>query len=143
MTTGPRIEMGRADIAELSRRFRRKVTEQRRAEPHRPAPAERETLAALVYPVGWNHNGEPVQWELQSIANHHAAGEVRVRGPSVELCKRRAAWVIAEGLRENAKMAGEQARERARNALITTTTLDRRPSVADQGDQTDNQGDGP
>lgn len=119
------IRYGRADIAELSRRLRRQLA----GKPKGPPPPESERLDAFVYPTGWNAFGEPVRWELTSIAEHHAAGDVTVKGATIEQCKRRALGAILDGLVRTYKLSGEDARAKARDAVVCVTELPRRPEV--------------
>ncbi len=124
----PRIEMGRADVAALARSMRTKLTKQRREERAPPRLDERESLDCLLYPVGWNHLGEPVQWELVTMVEHHAAGELCVRGNSERQCVRRARGALLDALaKKRTYPTSEVARARAREAAIRVTTLEKKP----------------
>ena len=118
------IRYGRGDIAELSRKLRKQLADK----PKGP-PLEGERMDAFVYPIGWNAYGDPVRWELTSIKEHHAAGDVTVSGASIEQCKRRALGAILDGLVRTYKLSGEDARAKARGAVVCVTELPRRPEV--------------
>lgn len=123
------IRYGRADLADLSRKLRAGLADQRKrdAEP----PPLRERIDAFVYPTGWNHLGQPVTWEATPIAEHRA-GELVARGPSVEACKRRLRGALLDALVRTYHLSGTEARQRARDAVVTVTELPRRPGEGTQ-----------
>lgn len=132
----PDVEMGRADIGELTRRLGRTLKAdqdaRRREGPEKARP--RVVLSLVAYPVGWNALGQIVEYEActeSKVAPFDSY--LRSRGKSPESAARRMRWVVVKALVHLVDgMPKEAAMEIARKAhVMVTEVLPRRPKEMD------------
>lgn len=131
------IKILREDVGALSRRLRKQLGDDRAQQRQRRVSGAALEAAptpdvldchCIGYPVGWNHEGTAVSFEVQSMAEVGGA-VLKTRAPSVDTAKRRIAWLYAERLMRGGVEA-ELARRVARRSTFHVQMLDRRPEGA-------------